>query len=516
MCCLVVSFGLQRIIVSLCLTASSAMMMQDGGLISEIGNFFGEALRGLTDDDRESAAEAEMRAFPVEQQQKLTPSESDRKEYGERIFALSGSLQVWVTQICELDEAQQQQLSELVVKRVSDINDRYAKKSDPERQNRPFGATTPLLFVQPDGDGTKFTSSLLKLIRSDLLNDGQKEKLDAAVSERSDFQRAAFREYIVSIFDQELFLTTEQRNGMLEHFAATPDRITSPFYTFTAQPYYLPYKSLGEILRANKATFLDDRQRARLSDLTSGTTNGNQNYIMFQSSEGPEQWAENVKQATVAQRDIYLRAAAVRIGYLERSLDLTPEQVAYLTVASKGATTEALESWKESTQQTLDRMQQQMAQIQGNFSFSAQNITTDGLDVNAIWTHAIKKVNADKQSGDRITAIRNAKAIAVTAMLDQELWLLPNQRAEVREFSAASLPRNPSAKSSYDDYVRDLIVLAYPLHKGAEPRIKTVLSEPQQAVWKGLKEFIRWNKARNYLEIPMKNQGGSFTVPLAD
>ena len=515
MSCLVVSFILQRILVSLSVMTSSAFMMQDGGLINEIGNLFGEALRGLSGEDDPPAA-ADPRMFPVEQQPNIKPNELDQKEFAGRILALSGALQSWVTQTCQLNAAQQTQLSELVVKQLGTEKDRYARKSDPERQNRPFGASTPILFVQPDGDGTQFSGRLLKSIRDEILDDSQKEKLDAAVSDRTDFQKAAFREYVVAIFDRELFLTTEQRQAMLEYFSANLDRITSPFYSFIAQTYYLPYKPLGGILTASKAGFLDDRQKARLKDLTSSANNGPSNYIMFQSTEGPEKWAENVKQAIVTQRTIYLHAAAVRIGYLERSLKLTPEQVAYLTDASKGATTDALAAWKESTQQTIDQMQQQMAQMQGNFAFSAQNITTDGLDNNDIWSSAVKKVNADKQSGDRLTAIRNATANAVTALLDQELWLMPQQRNDVREFTKAALPRDTAVKSPYDDYVRELILLAYPLHKGDEPRIQAILSEPQLTIWKNLKDFLRWNKANNCLEIPLKNQGGSFTVQLAD
>ena len=219
---------------------------------------------------------------------------------------------------------------------------------------------------------------------------------------------------------------------------------------------------------------------------------------MFQSSEGPEQWAENIKQAVVTQRTTYLNAAAVRVGYFERTLNLTPEQVEYLTVASKGATTTALADWKESTQRTVDNMIEQMGQMRGNFAFSAQNISVDGLDRNEIWAAAVKTVQADTQSKDRAAHIQHVRAMTVTALLDQELWLTPTQREEVLKFTEQVMPKN-FAKGSYDDYVRELVLLAYPLHKADEETINKVLTESQLTVWKQLKDFLRLNRCNNFI-----------------
>ena len=425
---------LQRIVLCIYAISAPVSMMQDGKLISEIGNFFAEALRGFSDDEaKPEPPVAVMRALGA-QQQKMTPGEADRKEHAARTRTLAAAIQSWVTHVCQLDETQQGQLAELVTERLKIEAERYTKLDNPNRQNRPFGETTPVLFVQPDSIGANFSTQMLNLIRERILKDAQKEQLNLADTERRDFQRAAFREYVVALFDQELFLTAEQRQKMLEHFSASPKlKFNSPFYSFIAQTYYLPYQPLSGVLSVRDTDFLDPRQNERLKDLTSANPNGNQNYIMFQSSEGPEQWAENIKLAAMRQRQTYLHAAAVRIGYFEQSLKLTPEQSAYLTVASKGATTVALSDWKEATQQTIDQMQAQMGQMQGNFAFSAQMISIDGLDNNEIWADAVRAVNAHQQLGDRSAAIRRAKAGTVTALLDQELWLLPPQRALVLE-----------------------------------------------------------------------------------
>lgn len=505
---------LQRIVLSAFALAMPHSMPQDGNLISEIGNLFGEVVRELKGEEPKPAAPARAMLAIEAPQPKLLPGEADRKEHADRTLALSGAMESWVIQTCQLDEMQQASMKELVAKRVADENAKYAKHDNPARQNKPFGENTPLLFVQSDGVGTKLTNALLKSIRSDVLNDAQKGQLDIAVAERAESQNAAFREFVVALFDQELFLSDEQRQKMLDLFSGEKKKITSPFYSFVGQTYYLPYQTLSTMLSARNADFLDARQKERLSDLTSGGE-GNQNYIMFQSTEGPEQWAENIKRAVVNQRKTYLHAAAVRVGYFERTLSLTPEQVEYLTVASKGATTTALANWKETTQRTVDNMVEQMGQMRGNFAFSAQNISVDGLDQNEIWAEAVRTVSAEKQSQDRVRHIQHVRAMTVTALLDQELWLTPAQREEVLKFTEQVMPKS-SAKGTYDDYVRELVLLAYPLHKADEAKVNDVLTESQLAVWEQLKDFLRLNRGNNYIDIPMKNQGGSFSVQLTD
>jgi hypothetical protein len=516
-------FLLQRIVLSVFTLAMPHSMPQDGNLISEIGNLFGEVLRELNGEEPEQAAPVRAMVAIEAPQRKLLRGEADKKEHADRTLALSGAMESWVIQTCQLDEAQQTTLKELVAKHLTDENAKYAKHDNPAQQNRPFGENTPTLFAQSDGVGTKLTDALLKSIRKDILNDVQKEQLDIAVAERTESQNAAFREFVVALFDQELFLSDEQRQKMLEHFSEEKKQITSPFYSFVGQTYYLPYQSLSTKLPVGKADFLDQRQKARLADLTSGT-NGNQNYIMFQSSEGPEQWAENIKKAVVTQRTTYLNAAAVRVGYFERTLNLTTEQVEYLTVASKGATTTALADWKASTQRTVDNMIEQMGQMRGNFAFSAQNISVDSLDRNEIWIEATNKFlaqyqenqfRAQYQGKDHDGQIRLAKAKTATALLDQEMWLTPKQREEVLDFTKRSLPQK-SSRSTYDDYVRELVLIAYPLHKANEATVNKVLTESQLAVWKQMKGFLPLNPVNNFLEIPMKNQGGGFTVPLPD
>ena len=507
-------FLVQRIVLAAGIPAAGITVLPDDNIISEIGNLFGRALRRINEDPREQAVPADAADVFVAPELRLTPRDADRKEHADRTGALAGAVRTWVNQTCELDAAQQDQVAQLFEKTLAAEAERYAKSHDEQRENRPFGETAPILFVQPSSAGSKFSVALINSIRDAVLTEKQNEMLSAALTERADFQRAAFREFVVSLIDRELFLSEDQRIRMLEQFQRNSKQITQPFYAFVAQPHYLPYQPISDILSPRKAEFLDERQKERLKDLTARNGNGNENYIFFQSSEDPEQWQETIKRAVVSQRKIYLHATAVRIGYLERSLKLSPEQVAWLTVASKGATTDALAEWKETTQATIKQMQEQMGQNRGqDFAWSAQNISIDGIDDNQIWANAVSTLSQEISQDDRSGFIRRARVGSVVALLDQELWLMPQQRSGVLEFTRAALPHN-SSLSQWDQWIRELLLIAYPLHKANDAEVQAVLGESQMAVWQQLKGFFRWNQGNNYIEIPLKNQGGSFQVQL--
>ena len=254
-------YVLQRAVLSALTLAMPHSMPQDGNLISEIGNLFGEVLRELNGEEPKRAAPARDMVAIEAPQRRLLPGEADKKEHADRTLALCGAMESWVTQICQLDETQQAAMKELVAKDLTNENEKYAKQDNPARQNRPFGENTPLLFAQSSGVGTKLTDALLMSIRKSVLNDAQKEQLNVAIAERTESQNAAFREFVVALFDQELFLSDEQRQKMLEYFSAEKKQLSSPFYSFSGQSYYLPYQSLSTMLPGRKADFLDERQK---------------------------------------------------------------------------------------------------------------------------------------------------------------------------------------------------------------------------------------------------------------
>jgi rubrerythrin len=321
----------------------------------------------------------------------------------------------------------------------------------------------------------------------------------------------------VSIIDKELYLTAGQREALTNELASKKDAIQHPLYSFNPQSYYLPYESVSQIITASAGkNFLEPSQKKRLQDLNSNDPNSQ--HIIFRSEAGAEEWYKQMNEAGRQQRDKYLRAIAVRVSYYQKELELSSGQIEHLTVAGKGAAVRALGDWKESTENTIEQMQQQMAQMQGNFAFGSQNMDTNAIDQNEIWADAIESIMpgaAVARCEERKNANRAAIAATLTALLDSELWLTPDQRQPLQKLVENSLPAR-SDPTQNQEYIREIILLAYPLFRtSAEDRDK-LLTEPQRDVWKKMESFFQWQKENNYLQIPLRNQGGSFGFTLSN
>ena len=100
-------------------------------------------------------------------------------------------------------------------------------------------------------------------------------------------------------------------------------------------------------------------------------------------------------------------------------------------------------------------------------------------------------------------------------MLDKELWLLPAQREPLRLLIRKSLPKN-SDPAQNQEYVREIVLLAFPLFRIREQDRNEILTEPQREAWKQLQSFFEWQQQGNYMQIPLRNQGGSFGFSLSD
>ena len=491
-------------------------LLQDESLLEQFGNLLGGAFGGLG----ARAAEPQMPARVMFGQPEAgaAPSEKDRTEHSDRLKAYSGALQAWVKQACELTDAQQVTLKEVADKLLEDNVAKFAKHRNPQHMNQTFPATFPILFTKLAGAADGFQTNVFEAIREDLLTLDQQEKLTTAIADRGKAHREAYRSYIVAIFDKELFLTAEQRTALASELAAKTHKGLHPLYAFLPQSYYLPYEPLGTLLpQAQGKQFLEVSQVKRLQDLCDSGSNGNS--LVFQTSSSPDEWQKQITEAGKTQRERYQRAAAVRVDYYRAELKLTPEQSEFLTTAGKGASIRALGDWKETTQQTIDQMQAQMAQMGGNFGFGAQNMNSNTIEQNEIWAEAVKSVTSSGAAEDSLKQRKDFQTAAtgdmLLALLDEELWLLPEQHERLRVIVRKSLPKN-SDPTQYQEYVRDVVLLAFPLFKTREQDRNEILSEPQREAWKLLQSFFQWQQQGNYMQIPLRNQGGSFGFMLSD
>ena len=471
----------------------------EDSLFLQIGKMIGGAIRG------EAEPNVVARARPL-----LRPGEQDRQDFQKRIQAYSDSVEAWVNSTCEVTDEQKGRLKEIFAAQVTKDIEAFGKGQDPNQQNKPFPNSFVLLFTRKDGIAVEFSDDVFKVLRKEILTPEQTAKLDAALAERQTFQRDAYISFLVSMIDKELYLSAEQRDA-LRAYLQEKKTITHPMYAFQPQDYYLPYESPSTLLSSVPGkSILDPAQKKRLADLTG--TDPNFQQVHFQAEEGVEGWYKKMHQLGARQRDLYLRAAAVRIAWYQKELQLSPEQVDHLTIASKGAAIRALADWKESTEQTFEQMQQHLAQAGGNFGFGANPIDTRAIDQNEIWSEALKTMTEGTSHGgmiERTAALKASMGASLLALFDEELWLTPDQRNALVSQFEKSVPETDRSLQ-YQDYIREVVLMAHPLFLTNEKKRNEVLTPPQQEVWKVMQSFFNYQNQNNYVQIQLRNNNGNF------
>lgn len=483
---------------------ASEVCADEDSLFLQIGKMIGGAIRG------EAEPEVFVREMPADEA-RLKPGEQDRQDFQKRIQAYSDSVEAWVGSTCEASDEQRARLREIFSVQVASAIEAFGKGQDPNQRNKPFPKTFVLLFTRKDGIAVEFSDDVFKALRKDILTPEQSAKLHLALAERQTFQRDAYIRFLVSMIDKELYLSAEQRDALQAHLQERKKSISHTMFSFQPQNYYLPYESLATLLSSVPGkSILDPPQKKRLADLT-GTDPNNQSMV-FQAADGVEGWYKQMHQLGAKQRDLYLRAAAVRIAWYQRELQLSPEQVDHLTLASKGAAIRALADWKESTEQTFEQMQQHMAQAGGNFGFSSSVIDTMAIDSNEIWSEALKTMTEGTSNGgmiERAASLKASKSAALLALFDEELWLTPEQRKALVSQFEKSIPETEQS-FQYQDYIREIVLMAHPLFLTNEKKRNEVLTPPQQEVWKVMQSFFNYQNQNNYVQIQLRNNNGNF------
>ncbi len=476
----------------------------EDSLFLQIGKMIGGAVRGEAEPD------VAVRAMPANEAV-LKPGEQDRQDFQKRIQAYSDTVEAWVSSTCEVSEEQKGRLKEIFAAQVASAIEAFGKGQDPNQQNRPFPKTFVLLFTRKEGIASKFSENIFRTLRKDFLTPEQIAKLDPALAERETFHREAYINFVVSMIDKELFLATAQRDALRAHLHERKKAITHPMYSFQPQDYYLPYESPSTLLSSVPGkSILDPPQKKRLADLTG--TDPNIQHVSFQAEEGVEGWYKKMHQLGSKQRELYLRAAAVRIAWYQKELQLSPEQVDHLTIASKGAAIRALADWKESTEQTFEQMQQHLAQAGGNFGFGANPIDTRAIDQNEIWSEALKTMTEGTSNGgmiERAASLKACRIASLLALFDEELWLTPDQRKALVSQFEKSVPESEQSLQ-YQDYIREIVLMAHPLFLTNEKKRNEVLTPSQQEVWKVMQSFFNYQNQNNYVQIQLRNNNGNF------
>ncbi len=471
------------------------------------------------------------------------------KKLQARLELLSRCYQTWLEATLTLTDEQRVKLAQLLQAELAQDPALFIKPIP--RLQATIPRDLPVLFGLHDGPADAFTKSVNQSLKANVLSAEQSARLDAALAERARWLRQAYCQYFVAMVDEHLFLTTDQREKVLASCLKSARPPRHAMYQLGGQVYgyYMPIESASAVMPPDFKKILETCQ-ARCLELTDGN---DQQPNYFSSNEGRPAWEKKLAEMNAAGRVLLRNAVEVRVRWATIEYDLNPDQVARLQVAGKGAATTALSDWRENARSTLDSIEQQMQQQPGggNMMWGVGDIDGNSIGRNPFWTAALTAVRPrpsvpetpastpDPSSPEPIPPapdlpqprpenaarrpatnrappfpinsrerFRHASGVAATlAMLDQELWLTPNQREALRSEVAKSIPAQGVQHSDYTQYLGGLILLAQPMCWLDADSLSSRLRPAQRETWDEMKKIYRFNAGNSTVSISFPNWG---------
>ena len=432
----------------------------------------------------------------------------------QRNLRLLNAAASWMNSVAALTPEQRMQVAQQIQQQLTAAPDLQQRR----RINRGEAAQSmaPILYGGPQGAGRSLANALVENVLQNVADEQQKQKLQAALQERANFQRTTFAAYIADLVDRRLFLTIQQAEKLTgivdQHLQVAGEKSWHPLYSATPYSYFLPYENLWtcvteqarkDVLNETQAQFL--AETAKLGDSL--------DQMHLSSSQTPEEWLKFVEEASQKLEPWMLSAYRTRSQWYTESFQLSAEQTAALRLAALGATSSGLRGWRDQCYNTIDQIENHRQQFAGggNFSFglTRPDVYSQHENPSAIWQNAIDQLSLGQQAQtlkeQRKERRRQADSHCVTALLDQELWLLPEQRDAIRKITLETLPKQEPF--DHYDYFRDIILFCCPVLLADLDVVRQSLSAEQFEVWQGTAQLFRYNKDNRLVELNLQDQG---------
>lgn len=452
----------------------------------------------------DAPAEAVMQEVPL--------AEDERRARRSRVETHTAAMLQWLTKICELDDQQQQNVQKFIDRRANQLLDKWSQPAARNNNNNHLSPAFPVKFTLRYGGAESVDVSRHRADLQPVLSDDQFQKLQQAAQERRDFHLDAVTDRVLNLMDEQLFLSGDQRRQMRAPLKKRLQGMESTSFSLQGQSYYYPQQSIAFLLqRGTHLQALSERQMRRAKELAEISKSQNFNseqYIMFESASGPEQWQKQLEEQADRQRDRIRQSCAVRAEFFGTEWQLSERSIRMMDIAAKGVADRIVASWKKSTRATLKSYEEQAGAFGGNFSFSMRVADLNQIDRDPLWTHTVKRIRPDPvpSTYDRVETIRQANANYLTGLIDRELWLLPEQRSEVQSRILKSLPENDHTVQQHS-YMGDVAWMVIPLFKFSQ-RDAEVFRDAQKRAWDRLKEEFDFNG--RHAVVNLQNGRGVF------
>jgi len=449
----------------------------------------------------------QIQAIAQPAQQQLPANELKSRE--KRLTAHAQAMKSWLTEKCVLSAEQQKQVDELIAGQVERSQQTFEKRQmDQREQNRPVADHAPFRFTSNTGCSGQLLGYRWDKHLRDILADDQRDTYKEEIRKRQQAIRKPLLSYIVAQIDEELYLTTKQRERLFQELDSRMPDVRTQLYTIRPQSYYLSQTSLSPTLQRLPDDFLTSAQQQRLKDLAQSNQQS-ERYVMFSTADSNESWAKQLTAAVENQKDRMNRVATVRLDYMAQEYGLSERDKHILQVAAKGTAIKCLQKWKKTTQSQLGNWEQHRRAGQ-NFSFAVNVPQMSEFDRHELWNYQIDKFVSDSdEQPERDQLMRRANADFLTAQFDMEMWLSESQREKFHRLIEDTLP---TERQAADQHIHELKLLAIPLFRLSESDLQGTLNPSQIEIWKLMTSYFQRNGRS--IQIQFRNGGTyGFTLP---
>ena len=423
-------------------------------------------------------------------------------ERRERLDAHTAAFQEWANRICRLSDIEQAELAEKLSQKRQQLEDRW--KRNVHRQNEPLADYAPVALTALGGAANFLRREQAGTLLEEVLSDEHQKLLFDAFDERVEEIRTAMLNFAIILVDDELFLTADQRIPLTSGLRSGNINFDDGVFTFNTRHAYFPFILLRDAVDVLPDSLLTDIQRKWLNDAFIGPEDARGPMGILGGDIGAmeelrRESAENVKAH-------FLAAAALRTSWLQHSVALSPQQIELVTVAGKGAALQCTLGWKE-------RMPRHdlpgQVFVLPDTAVGRKTVMVDLLDQNEIWQQTVREVGAADAYRERAEFHRAATVDYVTAMLDKEIWLTPDQRQPLSELIDAAIPETMQGPKHH---FRELELLIIPLFRIPPEDLGVVLTKAQQTAWNELRN--QFDSDGKTVTFQMRNHGAiAFRLP---
>lgn len=413
---------------------------------------------------------------PVPAQDK-TPLELELEVRQTRLEAHFEAYAAWVDRQCDLSDEQRSQLNAAIKQGIEKSQELYAKPQPANNNQSHLYDYSPVRFVAIRGAAWGVSQAGLQEYLAKILNDKQREKLQAAKTKRRQELHNLFVEYVLHNAGEVLYLTSKQKGQIKPQFPFQHAFLDTGAYSFSPQTHLLQEKSMDSLF---------DRIKIELDPVQENLLNPSRKQVIrFMRDDGLDGWKKKLQAGVEDQQKKLYQILNSRIDYLKSEYQVDSTGIRYLEVAGKGVIVREISKWEDKISYNFDFWAENRNKliIPGQFLGVARGIKNDILDQHPLWNHAVEKVISQSIVEQRRMESQAIIAGYATAMLDQELWLSSGQRDDI----AALLLAFPHVEDEHHHgHAFELCLVGIAVLGDQQKELRLILNENQLAAFNAL------------------------------